>query len=347
MKFQEDFESLALFNPMAHSITIASFCNLYYRKLCLIPKANPSEPVRGWCGKGRVHSQTALEWLYWREHCQTQNEPQTSRTKDQIAHAGNQEEHALRIGGSKVYVDGFDRSQNKVYEFLGDFYHGSPVAFPNRQMQSPFHSNKTMQEVYEETQERIKTIEEAGYHEARVKSDEEGTRGRERVCEPVGVGDSIGTQRCLFWWKNQCRSTVSTGSSRRGEEIRYADYTSLYPWVNKNCVYPEHSPSNIEGSRCIDSVFCVGEMYRVTTLRFTFCRVASSLWWQVNVSSMQNVRGDPVTVTASPKNPLLPSQGGRTSLDGHVVYARIASCRSQGLDHRQGTQSVALSRTKA
>ena len=151
MKFQEDFESLAKFNPMAHCITIASAWNPYYRKMCLIPNTIASEPVRGWCSQGRVHSQEAREWLYWTEHCQRQDEPQTRDTEEQIVHAGNQGEHAIRIGGSKVYVDGFDRSQNKVYEFLGDFYHGSPVTFPDRQMRHPFHSNKTIQEVYEET----------------------------------------------------------------------------------------------------------------------------------------------------------------------------------------------------
>ena len=30
-----------------------------------------------------------------------------------------------------------------------------------------------------------------------------------------------------------------------GEEIRYVDYTSLYHWVNKNCVYPVGHPAII------------------------------------------------------------------------------------------------------
>ena len=30
-----------------------------------------------------------------------------------------------------------------------------------------------------------------------------------------------------------------------GEEIRYVDFTSLYPWVNKNCAFPIGHPQII------------------------------------------------------------------------------------------------------
>ena len=97
------------------------------------------------------------------EHCLRQSEPQMSRTKDRIAHAGNRGEHIIMIGRSKVYVDRFDRFTNKVYEFLGDFYHGCPVIFPDCQMRHPKHDDNTTQEVYEEAIERLKAIKKAGY----------------------------------------------------------------------------------------------------------------------------------------------------------------------------------------
>ena len=83
--------------------------------------------------------------------------------EDRIAHAGNRGERMIMIGSRKVYVDGFDSTTNKVYEFLGDVYHGCPVTFPDRRMRHPKHDNKTMQEVYEITRERLKAIEKAGY----------------------------------------------------------------------------------------------------------------------------------------------------------------------------------------
>ena len=33
--------------------------------------------------------------------------------------------------------------------------------------------------------------------------------------------------------------------AEEGEEIRYVDVTSLYPWVNKNCTYPIGHPQII------------------------------------------------------------------------------------------------------
>ena len=35
-----------------------------------------------------------------------------------------------------------------------------------------------------------------------------------------------------------------------GEEIRYVDVTSLYPWVNKNCPYPIGHPKIITQPAC-------------------------------------------------------------------------------------------------
>lgn len=83
--------------------------------------------------------------------------------EDTIAHVGNRGERMIMIGRRKVYVDGFDSTTNKVYEFLRDFYHGCPVTFPDRCMRHPKYDNRTMQEVYEITMERLKAIENAGY----------------------------------------------------------------------------------------------------------------------------------------------------------------------------------------
>ena len=53
MQFQEDFEGSAKFNPLSRCITIASACNVYYRKMCLIENTIASELIRDWHGKGK------------------------------------------------------------------------------------------------------------------------------------------------------------------------------------------------------------------------------------------------------------------------------------------------------
>ena len=96
MKFQADFETLAKFNPMSHCITIGSACNVYYRKMCLIPNTIASEPLRGWHDKGKPHSKAALEWLYWKEHGLRQSDPDSGEMEERRAHDHDWAEENVR-----------------------------------------------------------------------------------------------------------------------------------------------------------------------------------------------------------------------------------------------------------
>ena len=66
--FQQEFEQQAGFNPMAKCITIASACNLYWRKHHLTPDTIAVEPLGGWRGAQVNQSLKALQWLYYQEH---------------------------------------------------------------------------------------------------------------------------------------------------------------------------------------------------------------------------------------------------------------------------------------
>ena len=266
MKFQVDFETLAKFNPMSHFITIASACNVYYRKMCLIPNTIASEPLRGWHDKGKPHSKAALEWLYWKEHELRRSQPCTSDMEDRIAHAGNQGERMIMIGTRKVYVDGFDSSTHKVYEFLGDFYHGCPVTFPDRRMRHPKHDNKTMQDVYEITMERLKAIEQAGYSVEMIWEHEwnQMKREREDVKEFVNALNLVGRlepREAFFGGRTNAVQLYRRVDEEEGEEIRYVDYTSLYPWVNKNCVYPVGHPAIITQPEVLENTDVLAEYF--------------------------------------------------------------------------------------
>ena len=264
MKFQEDFETLAKFNPMAHCITIASACNVYYRKMCLIPNTIASEPIRGWHDKGKPHSKAALEWLYWKEHCLRQRDPNASTEEDRIAHAGNRGERMIKVGQRKVYVDGFDSVENKVYEFLGDFYHGCPVTFPDRWMRHPKHDEKTMQEVYEITMERLKAIENAGYVVEVIWEHEWNQLKRERedvnaFVSRLNLVGRLEPRDAFFGGRTNAAQLYRLVEEE--EEIRYVDYTSLYPWVNKNCVYPVGHPAIITQPEVLEKVDVLSQYF--------------------------------------------------------------------------------------
>lgn len=67
------------------------------------------------------------------------------------------------IINNKTYkVDGFDPNTNTIYEFFGDFWHGNPNKFLKNDI-NPI-NKKTFGELYENTIQRIKIFESAGYN---------------------------------------------------------------------------------------------------------------------------------------------------------------------------------------
>ena len=149
LTFKRLFETLTGFNPFDH-INIASACNLDLRMNRMIPNSIASEPARGW--KNRINqSNAAIEWLTW---CQQQQVPN-------LQHCRNAGEY--RIPGTKFHVDGFDVTTNTVYEFHGCFWHGCPRHYPHRHEKHLRHCDRTMQDVYETTQQRTQTLRAEGY----------------------------------------------------------------------------------------------------------------------------------------------------------------------------------------
>ena len=84
--------------------------------------------------------------------------------------------------------------------------------------------------------------------------------------------------RDAFFGGRTNRPIELTGwSRRRGNSVRRVYL--LVPLgkqelcLSRGASYHHHPSSNIEGGRCIDNEFWVGEIYRVTTLKFAFWRV--------------------------------------------------------------------------
>ena len=66
MKFQSQFHEICGFNPIVHCTTIASACNVAYRKNWMLKNKIAIEPVCGW-RPNHTQSYAALKWLYWEE----------------------------------------------------------------------------------------------------------------------------------------------------------------------------------------------------------------------------------------------------------------------------------------
>ena len=90
--FQQEFERQAGFNPMAKCITIASACNLNWRKYHLTPNTIVVEPLGGWRGAKVNQSLKTQQWLYYQE----QQIPKQGASADRIRHVRKGGEQSIR-----------------------------------------------------------------------------------------------------------------------------------------------------------------------------------------------------------------------------------------------------------
>ena len=109
--FQQEFERQAGFNPMAKCITIASACNLYWRKHHLTPDIIAVEPLGGWRGVNVNQSLEALQRLYYQEHLISKQ----GASADRIRHVRNGGEQSVRTIVNRYFVDGYDPLTRTVY----------------------------------------------------------------------------------------------------------------------------------------------------------------------------------------------------------------------------------------
>ena len=114
---------------MVKCITIASACNLYWRKHHLTPDTIAVEPLGGWRGAQVNQSLKALQWLYYQEH----QIPKQGARADRIRHVRNGDEQSIRTIANSYFVDGYDPLTRTVYEFHGCLYHGCPSCYPTDQ----------------------------------------------------------------------------------------------------------------------------------------------------------------------------------------------------------------------
>ena len=254
--FQNEFHSQAGFNPMAKCFTIASACNLYWRKKHLGANTIAVEPLRGWRGPNVNNSLKALQWLYFQEHLL----PKQGASQDRIKHVRNGGEQSVRTATTMYFVDGYDPVTNTVYEFNGCLYHGCPSCYPLRDVKNYAAPDRTVQELFNATEAKRMALLRAGFTVIELWE-----------CQwdhQVETNEAVKNFLCSFdliapleprdaFYGGRTGAVALHAMAGEEEEIRYVDITSLYPWVNKNCCYPVGHPQIITqpSDQRIDSYF--------------------------------------------------------------------------------------------
>ena len=139
-------------------------------------------------------------------------------------------------------VDGYDAQTETVYEYQGSFYHGCIKCFPDkRQRTRNCHPDRTIEEVYEATQKRVKMLRDVGY----TVVEKWGCEFREQKKTDLQLQEFLKTYDPVTpleprdaFFGGRTGATTLYAKAEPEEEILYQDFTSLYPWVNKYCEYP-------------------------------------------------------------------------------------------------------------
>ena len=234
LTFCKTFQELTNVNPMKHAFTMSSVCNGVYRAKYMPKETIPFIPARGYVAHTN-HSKGSLEWL---SHM-------SAKKGCRIQHAANQGEKDLGIPGVGR-VDGYDEETNTAYEYNGCLFHGCSQCYPP-EMSHPL-SGKPMHQLLRETTTKAMKIRAHGYSlETMWECEWEQLKAKgSSLARPLSVTDRLKIRDAFYGGRTGLTKLYTCVGSDDVASIQYKDFTSLYPFVNKNGgtikPYPTHHP---------------------------------------------------------------------------------------------------------
>ncbi|MCG8432162.1 MAG: hypothetical protein MJA29_13455, partial [Candidatus Omnitrophica bacterium] len=233
LKMMDGLDPTEGVDPFKNCITIASACNLVFRSVFLKNETIALIPPQGYTPE---HNQSvkALKWMKWYAHTH----------KVTVQHARN--------GGEKTIgpyrVDGYyeQGGQKVVLEFMGDFFHGNPKVYKPDTVNCI--NNQKMGDLYQKTLDKKRYFKTEGYtyvemwesdydRELKTNKDMRTYVDKQNITEPLQPRDAF------FGGRTECFKLFH--EAEEGQKIRYVDFTSLYPYVNKYKKYPVGHPTII------------------------------------------------------------------------------------------------------
>ena len=221
-------------DPFHRCITIASLCHLVYRSMLMEPKSIGVIPLNGF-NPSENSSHVALQWIKYQSFIENQY----------IQHSRNGGE--IKFG--KYSVDGYCKNTKTVYEFNGCYWHGCQKCFNS----SSFNHLKKeyCSSSFKKTNDRLLELKymlpdhkfvvmwECEFNEKKKKS-LELKNFLETKCD---ISERLNPRDGLFGGRTNSIKLYHKCSYN--EKIKYYDFTSLYPYVQKYCRYPVGQPKVI------------------------------------------------------------------------------------------------------
>jgi hypothetical protein len=236
IKFRKLFLQECRVEPFLESVTIASACNLAFRRNFLRPNTIGLIPKNGYRMVDK-QSAVALQWLTWEE----------DQRGVRIQHAGRGRE--VKIANLKV--DGFDGEN--IYEFQGCYYHGCPKCFPYKR-EDPLKEDPSdsLHLRYERTKNKIQKLSEANYNVIEMWECEFYKLKRQNnltYLNSLPILNSLPLEPRNAFFGGRTGNAKTYHKCEEGESIQYVDVCSLYPYVCKKGHYPLGHPTVHVGDR--------------------------------------------------------------------------------------------------
>ena len=216
LEFRELSHEVTDVDPFPSCLTIASACNLIFRKTFLQENTIAVIPPCGYKPENK-QSVIALKMLAWI----------AQRDNIAIRHARNHGEQ--RIG--KYLVDGFNVEMNTIWEIQGCLWHGCERCYA-RDTVNPI-NHMTMQDLKQRTLEKIQFLNDNGYNVVKIWTcDIE----RQHATEPemkdffhnFEISEPLEPRHAFFGGRTN--ATRLFFETQTGEKVRYVNFCSLYPW---------------------------------------------------------------------------------------------------------------------
>lgn len=217
-------------DPFKENITIASACNKFYRRNILKPKQIAYIPEVGY----NAEKNSSYKSLLWLEYLR-------KKYNIEIRDANNRGE--FKIG--PYFVDGYCEKTQTIYEFHGCYYHGHPSCFTEETLNT--YLNKSMAALYSKHVKRINFLKEKSKNIIEIWECEYDILCKQeefiRLTEFSNIYSPINPRDCLFGGRTNAVKLYH--KCEENEKIKYIDFTSLYPYVQKRRTYPIGHPNII------------------------------------------------------------------------------------------------------